>query len=67
MAPRTLRIKFPALNRCFAISFAHLNANFKDLVSLSLCNLVMLSTEELTLPHLELLHIGKYLGARPRD
>jgi len=54
---RSLRI---ACNGCGAISFPQLNANFKDLVSLSLVNLDMHSTEELTLPHLEHLHLSKH-------
>ena len=65
IALRSLRIACPGLNSCGAISFSQLNANFKDLVSLSLFNLVMRSTEELTLPHLELLHISKYPGSAP--
>ena len=65
MALRRLRVVFPPLNSCCAISFPHLNANFKNLVSLSLCNLSMLSTEELTLPHLELLHLTRYTGTPP--
>jgi hypothetical protein len=56
---------FPPLNCCCVISFAQLNANFKNFVSLSLCNLVMLSTDELTLPHLELLHLTWYIEAPP--
>ena len=64
-ALRRLRIVFPPLNSCRAISFPHLNANFKNLISLSLCNLSMLSTEELTLPHLELLHLTRCTGAPP--
>jgi len=65
MALRSLRIVFPPRNQCRAISFPQLNTHFKNLVSLSLCNLVMLSTRELTLPHLELLHLTKRGGAPP--
>ena len=65
MALRRLRVVFPPQNCCRAISFPHLNANFKNLISLSLCNLSMLSTEELTLPHLELLHLARNTGAPP--
>jgi hypothetical protein len=42
-----------------------LHGNFKGLVSVSLCNSVTLSTEELTLPHFEPLHISRNLGAPP--
>jgi len=62
---RSLRIACPDYNGCGAISFPQLNANFKDLVSLSLVNLVMHSTEELTLPHLEHLHLSMYPGTAP--
>jgi len=62
---RSLRIACPDYNSCGAISFPHLNANFNDLVSLSLVNLVMLSTEELTLPRLEHLHLSRYPKALP--
>jgi len=65
MALRSLRIVFPALNLCRAISFPQLNTHFKNLISLSLCNLVMLSTQELTLPRLELLHLTRYIGTPP--
>ena len=65
MALRRLRVIFPSRNLCHAISFRHLNTNFKNLVSLSLCNLSMLFTEELTLPHLELLHLTRCTGAPP--
>ena len=65
MALRSLRVQFPDLNRCRAITFPHLNANFKNLVSLSLCNLAMLSTEELTLPHLEFLQLTRYREPPP--
>ena len=65
IALRRLRVVFPPLNSCRAISFRHLNANFKNLISLSLCNLSMLSTEELTLPHLELLHLTRCTEAPP--
>ena len=50
---------------CQVISFSQLNSNFKNLVSLSLCNLLMLSTEELTLPHLELLHLARSWAELP--
>ena len=52
MALRNPQVEFPVLCQCRAISFLHLNDNFKNLVSLSLCNLAMRDTEELTLPHL---------------
>ncbi len=65
MALRSLRVVFPSLNYCRAISFPHLNANFKNLVSLSLCNLIMLSPQELTLPHLEVLQLTRYIGLPP--
>jgi len=61
-ALRSLRIACVPCNACGAcgaISLPQLNANFKDLVSLSLVNLVMHSTEELTLPHLEHLHLSR--------
>lgn len=57
-ALRSLRIACLGVNSRGIISFPQLNANFKNLVSLSLSNLVMRSTEELTLPRLELLHIS---------
>ena len=60
MALRNLRIACPGRQSCCSISFSQLNANFKGLVSLSLSGLIMRSTEELTLPHLEILHLSKY-------
>ena len=65
MAFRSLRVVCQARNRCHAISFSQLNSNFKNLVSLFLCNLIMLFTEELTLPHLELLHLARYWVTLP--
>ena len=65
IALRRLRVVFPNLNHCRTISFSHLNANFKNLVSLSLCNLIVFSPQELTLPHLEVLHLATFMGALP--
>ena len=65
MALRRLRVVVPSLNDCRTISFSHLNANFKSLVSLSLCNLIMFSPQQLALPHLEVLHLATFIGALP--
>jgi len=65
MALRSLRVVCPIRILCQTISFSQLNSNFKNLVSLSICNLIILSTEELTLPHLELLHIARNWQAIP--
>ena len=65
IALRSLRIAGPGLQSCSSISFSQLSANFKNLVSLSLSGLMMYSTEELTLPHLETLHLSKYPGPPP--
>jgi len=65
MALRSLRIVFPPLNRCRSTSFPQLNTHFKNLVSLSLCNLVMLSTQELRLPNLEFLQLTRSMGVPP--
>ena len=65
MALRNLRISCPGRNNYSAISFSQLSANFKDLVSLSLSGLAPLSTEELTLPRLELLYISSFPGIPP--
>ena len=65
MALRNLRIACRGLNECGTISFAQLSINFQNLVSLSLSCLVMHSTEELTLPRLERLHVFKYPGVVP--
>ena len=64
-ALRSLRIACPGLQSCCSISFSQLNTNFKDLVSLTLSGLIMRSAEELTLPHLELLHLSTYPGPPP--
>ena len=65
MALRSLRIAFPGPNGCGAISFSQFNSKLRNLVSLSLLGLAIRSTEELTLPLLELLHISKYPGSVP--
>ena len=57
---RSLRIANPLSSNCTVVSFSQLSANFKDLVSLSLENLVLRSTEELTLPRLERLAITAF-------
>ena len=65
MALRNLRIASLGLQSCCSISFSQLSANFKNLVSLCLSGLIMYSTEELTLPRLEVLHISRYPGPPP--
>ena len=65
MALRSLWVVCSPPNCCYIISFSQLNSDFKNLISLSLCDLIMLSTEELTLPHLELLHLTTYTGDFP--
>jgi len=65
VALHSLRIAFPIFNTFGAISFPQLNASFKDFVSLSLVELVMHSTEVLTLPHLKHLHLSQHSEAPP--
>ena len=58
LALRNLQIACLGMNTCGTISFSQISANFKDLVSLSLFNLVMRSRGKLALPCLELLYIS---------
>ena len=57
VALHNLRIASLSAADCISISFAQLSAHFKDLVSLSLFNVIMHSMEELTLPRLEYLYL----------
>ena len=61
MALRSLRIAGRFQNDCKLISLSQINANFKDLISLSLYGVAVRSTEELTLPRLEFLYIHSTL------
>ena len=61
MALRTLRIACRVKSSCKPISLSQINANFKDLVSLSLFRVPVHSTEELALPRLEFLSLSSTL------
>jgi len=65
VALHSLRVAFPIFNAFGAISFPQLNASFKDLVSLSLVEVVMHSTEVLILPRLKHLHLSQHSEAPP--
>ena len=57
VALHSLRIASLYSTECISVSFAQLSAHFKDLVSLSLFNVIMHSMEEFTLPRLEYLYL----------
>ena len=61
LALRSLRIACQSQSNCKPISLSQINANFKDLVSLSLSRVAVRSTKELTLPQLEFLYIESTL------
>ena len=65
VALHSLQIACTNAQKCVSISFAQLSAHFKDLVSLSLYDVIMRSTEELTLPCLEHFYIHNYLDKPP--
>ena len=67
MALRSLGIACRFQNSCKPISLSQINANFKDLVSLSLSGVTVRSTEELTLPRLEFLYIHSTLPTKGWD
>ena len=68
MALRSLRIACCWFhNNCKPISLSQINANFKDLVSLSLSGVAVRSTKELTLPRLEFLYIESTLPTKGWD
>ena len=67
MALRRLRIACRFQNNCKPISLSQINANFKDLVSLSLSGVNVHSTEELRLPRLEFLYIHSTLPTKGWD
>ena len=67
MALRSLRIACPGQNNYDPILLSQLNANFKNLVSLSLSGVTVRSTEEFTLPRLEFLYIESTLPTKGWD
>ena len=67
MALHSLRITCRLQNNFKPISLSQINANFKDLVSLSLTRVTVRSTEELTLPRLEFLYVESTLPTKGWD
>ena len=67
MALRSLGITARFQDTYKPISLSQINANFKNLVSLSLSGVAVCSTEELTLPCLEFLHIESILPTNGWD
>ena len=67
MALRSLGIACQSQRHCKPISVSQINANFKDLVSLSLSGVAVRSTKELTLPQLEFLYIESTLPTKGWD
>ena len=67
MALRSLRIASSDQNNYRPISLSQLNANFKNLVSLSLSGVTVRSTKKLALPQLEFLYIHSILPSEGWD